>query len=277
MAHVRSKDPVTSPSRRVTLPVTARPRHTAPATPAVGAPAVAPKAGPAVGGSGLSLAEARAAVRSRTARTPASVRIAALRDSVRRLLEEIRRLRRRLTASDDRIRELTQERDELLAELAEARTDPVSALAVRRTFTRHAGELLRTTRHRYSVVLLDLDDFKPVNDQFGHPAGDAVLAAVGDRITRWLGRYESAGRIGGDEFAILAVHDARLPGRLSALRDAITAPVGHEGLTLKVGVSAGSAQVTDGLSQALGDADEAMYEAKGTGRRGRTAAARHHM
>uniref|UniRef100_UPI002F910103 GGDEF domain-containing protein n=1 Tax=Kitasatospora sp. NBC_01519 TaxID=2903576 RepID=UPI002F910103 len=205
-------------------------------------------------------------------RVPAAVRIEALREAVKRLLEANRRLRQRLAASDDRIRELTGERDELHAELAEARTDPVSGLAVRRAFTRHAAQLLRTTGLRYSLVLLDLDEFKPVNDRFGHAAGDAVLAAVGERIARWLGPEESAARLGGDEFVVLAVHDTRLPGRVRALRDAITAPVGHEGLTLRVGVSAGSARVADGLSRALGEADRAMYRAKGSGRRGRGAA-----
>lgn len=281
MAQVRSKVPVTPRSRLVILPVTARPRPgapsslTAPAAPGVpgvplsGAGGVAPKAELVAGGSGLSLAEARAALRTRT---PAIVRIAALRESVRSLLEANRRLRRLLAASEARMRELAQDRAELLAELTEARIDPVSGLVGRRAFTRHAAELLYTTQRSYSVVLLDLDDFKPVNDRFGHQAGDAVLAAVGHRITGWLGPGESAGRLGGDEFVILAVHDTRLPGRLDALREAISAPVWHDGLTMGVGVSAGSAQVTGGLSQALGEADSAMYEAKGSGRRGRTTA-----
>ncbi|MFE7531141.1 diguanylate cyclase domain-containing protein [Kitasatospora sp. NPDC057542] len=253
--------------------MTARSHQATPTAAATGgraAPAGSPQAAPGDGGKTLTVAAARAMV---LARIPAAVRIEALRETVRRLLEANRRLRQRLVASDDQIRELTQERKQLHAELAEARTDPVSGLAGRQAFTRHAAELLRTTKRGYSVVLLDLDEFKPVNDRFGHAAGDAVLAAVGDRIAHWLGPEESAARLGGDEFVILATHDARLPGRVNVLRDAITAPVSHGGLTLKVGVSAGSARVTGGLSRALGAADQAMYEAKGSGRRGRTAAA----
>ncbi|MFD9067546.1 GGDEF domain-containing protein [Kitasatospora purpeofusca] len=149
---------------------------------------------------------------------------------------------------------------------------PVSGLPARGGFTRHAGELLRTTGPGYCVVLLDLDDFKPVNDKFGHAAGDAVLAAVGERITHWLGSDETAARFGGDEFVVLAAHDASLPDRLKALREEIVAPVAHEGLALSVGVSVGSAEVADGLGQALREADRAMYKAKGSGRRGRSAA-----
>ncbi|MET9611721.1 GGDEF domain-containing protein [Kitasatospora indigofera] len=170
------------------------------------------------------------------------------------------------------MQELTHERDDLLAELAEAHMDPVSGLAGRRSFTHTAAELLRTTKQRYSVILLDLDDFKPVNDQFGHAAGDAVLAAVGARITSWLAPDETAARLGGDEFAILAAHDSRLPARMNVLCHAIAGSVVHEGIPLEVGVSAGSAEVETSLSQALGAADRAMYEAKGTGRRGRSVA-----
>ncbi|MEE1828049.1 GGDEF domain-containing protein [Streptomyces sp. BE20] len=207
------------------------------------------------------------------ARTPAAVRIESLRDAVRRLLEVNRRLRQRLAASVDRVRTLSEERDELLAELAEARTDPLSGLAGRRGFTRHAAELLRTSGPGYCVVLLDLDDFKPVNDTFGHAAGDAVLAAVGERISHWLRPHETAARFGGDEFVVLATDDASLPERLKALREDIAAPVTHEGLALAVGVSVGSAKVTDDLGRALGDADRAMYAAKGSSRRGRSSTA----
>ncbi|MER6401383.1 GGDEF domain-containing protein [Kitasatospora sp. NPDC001603] len=233
-------------------------------------PGSAPEAVPGVGGGSPAIAAARALV---LARTPAAVRIESLRGSVRRLLEVNRRLRQRLAASLDQVRTLSEERDELLAELAEARMDPVSGLEGRRGFTRHAAELLRTAGPGYCVVLLDLDDFKPVNDTFGHAAGDAVLAAVGERITHWLRPNEAAARFGGDEFVVLAAHDARLPDRLNALREDIAAPVVHEGLALVVGVSVGSATVSGDLGRALGDADRAMYAAKGSGRRGRGAAA----
>ncbi|MFD9062714.1 diguanylate cyclase domain-containing protein [Kitasatospora purpeofusca] len=234
-------------------------------------PARSSQAVPGVGGSALTIAAARALV---LARIPASVRNEALREAVRGLLEVNRRLRQRLTDAQERARELARECDDLRAELDEARTDPVSGLPVRRAFTRRAGELLRATgaAHGYSVVLLDLDDFKPVNDRYGHAAGDAVLAAVGQRIARWLGPAESAARLGGDEFVVLAVDDSRLAGRVGALREAIAAPVDHEGERLQVGVSTGTAEVTAGLGRAMGDADRAMYEAKGSGRRGRSAA-----
>ncbi|MFB8243015.1 diguanylate cyclase domain-containing protein [Kitasatospora purpeofusca] len=272
MAHPSSRVPA-APRRAIQV-VTQRPSPATPATiatdgPDVSAvPARSAQAAPGVGGSVLTIAAARALV---LARVPASVRAEALRETVRGLLEANRRLRQRLAANLDQLRILSEERDELLAELAEARTDPVSGLPVRRGFTRDATELLRATGPGHCVVLLDLDDFKPVNDTFGHAAGDAVLAAVGERITHWLGSDETAARLGGDEFVVLAAHDASLPDRLKALREEIVAPVTHEGLALVVGVSVGSAAVTDDLGQALRDADRAMYKAKGSGRRGRSA------
>ncbi|WP_329492945.1 GGDEF domain-containing protein [Kitasatospora herbaricolor] len=277
MAHPSSKVPV-APRRAIQV-AARRPGRATPATPATPATgtravsAVPASTSPVVPGGRAStpaIAAARALV---LARTPAAVRIESLRDSVRRLLEVNRRLRQRLAASLDRAQMLSEERDQLLAELAEARIDPLSGLAGRRGFTRHAAELLREAGTGYCVVLLDLDDFKPVNDTFGHAAGDAVLAAVGERITHWLRPNESAARFGGDEFVVLATYDARLPERLKALREDIAAPVTHEGLALMVGVSMGSAKVTGDLGRALGDADRAMYEAKGSGRRGRRAAA----
>ncbi|MFD5922707.1 GGDEF domain-containing protein [Kitasatospora sp. NPDC058201] len=209
-----------------------------------------------------------------------AARIASLREAVRRLLEVNRRLRRRLALSEARERALREEREDLLEELAQARTDPLSGLHGRRAFTHRADELLCGTSAMYGVVLLDLDEFKPVNDRYGHAAGDAVLAAVGARIARWLGPGEAAARLGGDEFVVLAVYDVRLPDRVSALREALTAPVAYGSLSLAVGVSVGVAAVEDPLSrthaavgaslaQALSEADSAMYEAKGRGRRGR--------
>ncbi|WP_198045653.1 GGDEF domain-containing protein [Kitasatospora mediocidica] len=208
------------------------------------------------------------------------MRIEALRKAVRALIDANRRLRERLRHQDESLRALRGEVERLGVELAEERTDPLSGLPGRREFTRRTAALLRACTlvgggSRYAVTLVDLDGFKAVNDTFGHAAGDAVLAAVGERITRWLGEGEVAARPGGDEFFVLAVCGASLPHRLRALHEAITAPVAHQGVALVVGASLGTAEVrgVDDLSRAIGLADKAMFQVKGRGRRGCTAPA----
>jgi diguanylate cyclase (GGDEF)-like protein len=123
------------------------------------------------------------------------------------------------------------------------------------------------------VILGDLDGFKAVNDRHGHAAGDAVLAAVGERLTDWSGTRGTAGRLGGDEFVCVLHDDQDLPQRLARLARAVREPVVHQGVTLRVGISLGTARPADlperTLSAALKAADTAMYTVKGRGRRGR--------
>ncbi|MET9886237.1 GGDEF domain-containing protein [Streptomyces sp. NPDC006430] len=158
----------------------------------------------------------------------------------------------------------------LTRRLADARRDPLTGLRTRAGWTNRAERFIR--RHDSVVLLLDLDDFKHLNDTHGHPAGDAALAATAARLTAWCGRHGIAGRLGGDEF--VAVH--RHPDYSRALDDltaALNVPVTYDGRTLPVSVSVGSCRVADlplrSLRDALAAADAAMYAAKGTtGRRG---------
>ncbi|MET9606224.1 GGDEF domain-containing protein [Streptomyces sp. NPDC006512] len=151
--------------------------------------------------------------------------------------------------------------------LAAARRDPLTGLRTRAGWTVRAERFIR--RHRDAVVLLlDLDDFKTLNDTHGHAAGDAALVATAERLAGWIDRHGYAGRLGGDEF--VAVH--RLP-HLDGLDTALNTPLAYDGGLLPVSVSVGSCRLTDlphrGLPEALAAADAAMYAAKGTtGRRG---------
>ncbi|WP_327064313.1 GGDEF domain-containing protein [Kitasatospora sp. NBC_01302] len=88
--------------------------------------------------------------------------------------------------------------------------------------------------------------------------------AVGQRIALWTAPEEVAARLGGDEFVVLARRDPHLQDRLTALRTTICAPVTHQGVSLTVGASLGTARVTRShdLSAALGRADQKMYEAR---------------
>ncbi|GHH31552.1 GGDEF domain-containing protein [Streptomyces rubradiris] len=165
----------------------------------------------------------------------------------------------------------------LSGQLAQARTCPVTGLPTRAAWTARAREIV--TSGPASVLLIDLDEFKPVNDRFGHDAGDAVLAAVGSRLAEWAtAEGGEAGRLGGDEFAVVLPRTDDLPARAARLRTLLTRPVRHESRRLAVGASIGTA-CTDGtapadtsdahLSALLKTADTAMYRAKGRGRRGR--------
>ncbi|MEV6424993.1 GGDEF domain-containing protein [Streptomyces sp. NPDC051662] len=156
--------------------------------------------------------------------------------------------------------------------LDRSRHDPLTGLWTRDGWSRRAGRTIRR-RPRAAVLLADLDGFKTVNDVHGHAAGDAVLAAAGERLTAWCGAHGTAGRLGGDEFVAVVEDDARLDDRLADLAELLHQPVEHQGVTLTVGASIGAARLAalpePTLTAALKAADQAMYRVKGRTRRGR--------
>ncbi|MFN8039089.1 MAG: diguanylate cyclase [Acidimicrobiales bacterium] len=123
-----------------------------------------------------------------------------------------------------------------------------------------------------AVLYLDLDAFKPVNDTYGHAAGDEVLRVVSDRIATALRPDDLVARLGGDEFAVLCtgVPDADEATAIAQrLIDAVTAPIALPGGDVQVGVSIGIA--VDPAGQVAGErlleaADAALYDAKSSGR-----------
>jgi diguanylate cyclase (GGDEF)-like protein/PAS domain S-box-containing protein len=134
--------------------------------------------------------------------------------------------------------------------------------------------LARFQRHGQAVALLylDLDRFKPVNDDFGHQVGDAVLIEIADRIHTVIRDTDTAARIGGDEFAVLieGVEDPNLL-RLVADRliEVMSRPVTVANCTAQVGVSIGLVLAGGGLDASdalMASADAAMYRAKAAGR-----------
>ncbi len=134
--------------------------------------------------------------------------------------------------------------------------------------------LARYHRHQRAVALmyLDLDRFKPVNDEYGHQVGDAVLCQIADRIHAIIRDTDTAARIGGDEFAVLIEGVDELDGlRLVASRliEAISAPIEVDGVVTSVGVSIGIVVANERCAEAdalMAVADSAMYEAKSKGR-----------
>jgi diguanylate cyclase (GGDEF)-like protein len=122
------------------------------------------------------------------------------------------------------------------------------------------------------VLFLDLDDFKTVNDRFGHAIGDLLLRTVAERLVAVLQPGDTAARLGGDEFAVL-LEDISKPrdAELVATRliDAVRAPVRLAGVDALVGASVGVAVSVAGTERAddlLRNADLAMYRAKSAGK-----------
>ncbi|HYJ56388.1 MAG TPA: bifunctional diguanylate cyclase/phosphodiesterase [Mycobacterium sp.] len=136
------------------------------------------------------------------------------------------------------------------------------------------GQRLDDAMHggRFMLIFVDLDDFKEVNDRFGHAAGDELLRAVGDRLQRCVTDADTLARIGGDEFAILIGGGLEKPEVVAdRLRVALRAPFAVQGSSLRVRASMGLVRSSsDGLSQTSDDllrqADVSMYASKRLGK-----------
>ena len=156
-----------------------------------------------------------------------------------------------------------------------ANVDVLSGLPNRGRVRQLAGEVLRTATSSNvpcAIMFLDLDGFKPVNDTFGHPKGDAVLQAVAKRLVDEVGEFGYVGRMGGDEFAII-VKDAQSRTGVQKLANAIIQSVGEpymiDQTEIRIGVSIGCAfGPIDGatVDDLILKADLALYEAKNAGR-----------
>jgi diguanylate cyclase (GGDEF)-like protein len=173
----------------------------------------------------------------------------------------VRRRVRRVEALAARLRE------QLRAEREVASRDPLTGLANRRAFFQRGEALLADPgRPPLLAVVLDVDDFKEVNDRLGHAAGDEVLAVIGARLAAFTGG-DLVARLGGDEFAgLLARPVDDLPRAVTALAEALGAPMliaGHPArITVSVGVALVPPAPTTRLTDVLRHADVAMYRDK---------------
>ena len=166
----------------------------------------------------------------------------------------------------DKLRGIAIEKDFL------ADHDALTGLPNRRGLLDHLSRTLaRARRHGGHVVIgmLDLDDFKPINDTWGHAAGDALLHELGRRLQAALRETDLVARLGGDEFVVILeqIPEAGdLPSILARLESAITAPYvlpgGHE---VRIGLSLGVTLYPEDTAEPeilLRHADEALYAIK---------------
>jgi diguanylate cyclase (GGDEF)-like protein len=157
---------------------------------------------------------------------------------------------------------------ELVAQLeAMARTDTLTQLGNRRGFDDHlAAEISRTARHDgiVSLALIDVDEFKMVNDKYGHQRGDAVLAKLAS-ILRSLRREDSAYRVGGDEFALILPDTSAAGAHTIMERVRAKAQAQLAGVTVTVGISSSVKGFVD-TETLQHQADTALYHGKQQGR-----------
>jgi diguanylate cyclase (GGDEF)-like protein len=149
----------------------------------------------------------------------------------------------------------------------EARTDELSGLGNRRAFVEAVEKRAATGQGQFSVMLIDLDRFKEVNDSLGHLAGDRLLHEVGNRLQARMRQGDRLARLGGDEFAILLDNTGPEDARVIAerLRLDLQQAFVSDGMTIYSDASCGIAAWPDAaltVGGLLQRADIAMYEAK---------------
>jgi diguanylate cyclase (GGDEF)-like protein len=187
---------------------------------------------------------------------------------------------------------LSERNQQLTAEIAErkkvealvrhqASHDALTGLPNRMLFNdRLLGSINRAQRHRntFALACIDIDGFKHVNDEHGHPAGDLLLQEIAARLLAELRRNDTVARLGGDEFALILedIEDPKLPLQLcqslcEALAEPYTLKVGESTIDVCVSASIGVAHFQenhrkDADEQLIQAADDAMYEAKRAGK-----------
>jgi diguanylate cyclase (GGDEF)-like protein len=177
-----------------------------------------------------------------------------------------------LTVSAILIVRLRERGDRLVAVLeTQALSDPLTGVANRRAFTRDIEEAVarsRRTKAPLSLVTVDVDRFKTINDQWGHPAGDAALRAVAGAIRTVVRRSDVVARLGGDEFAVLVEAGVDGARRVAeAVREAVAGVTDLPGgpPTLSIGLAT-FPDDADSVESLMAASDAGLYAAKVAGR-----------
>lgn len=152
-----------------------------------------------------------------------------------------------------------------------AHHDGLTGLANRSCFHAKLGTDFAALSGGFTLLTIDLDGFKPVNDRYGHHTGDALLVEVADRLRAAVGQRGVAARLGGDEFAIATgiTDRAAIESLCRRLIESLQAPYLLDGQALSVGASIGvaTAALPSSPGEVLRNADAALYRAKREGRR----------
>ncbi|WP_339824467.1 EAL domain-containing protein [uncultured Parasphingorhabdus sp.] len=155
-------------------------------------------------------------------------------------------------------------------------TDPLTGLLNRRTIAEETADLVEAAERKHKSIafmMLDLDNFKNINDVHGHSAGDVVLKQVANRLASVLPPKNLLARLGGDEFACAFIFDPEQPEMVERIADdlidAIASPIVENGTHLVVTTSIGMSRYNpdeDSVDALMRQADIAMYSAKKQGR-----------
>jgi diguanylate cyclase len=203
-------------------------------------------------------------------------------------ISDIRLLKERLSREVVRLRETAKSREDkwqsivgsfkdkvdsleeqLVASQQEASLDPLTGVANRRLFDRTLVAFMKDHSRRFALVLVDVDNFKHINDRHGHEAGDRVLQMIAHTFATSVRSEDMVARLGGDEFALLlenvtlAQATSRMHGIAAALATASTAG-GGPAASVSCGVAEFSAG--DTAKSLTKRADEALYDAKRSGK-----------
>ncbi len=169
---------------------------------------------------------------------------------------------------------LEEQAVEIEAHISRSLTDPLTGLPNRREFNGRLEERMSAWKRRrevFSLLMLDVDHFKRLNDEHGHSVGDQVLAAIGRALRGTVRREDAVARYGGEEFAILLPNTSLEQAVRVAenVGDAVArAGIDHNGQKIAVTVSGGLAAIAaeDTADSLIQRADEALYAAKASGR-----------
>ncbi len=202
------------------------------------------------------------------------------------LLQEVESLRDAVREKESRdvakIESLSQQVAVLNTELASARTeserDGLTGVLNRRTFDRLLAELVEKNTVKaqdFALLMIDIDDFKRINDTYGHPVGDSVLAAVANKCRQSIRGEDLLARYGGEEFAIIlpgaSLRNAVKKGRqvcqaIAATRYMLEGVDSGEPLCLTVSIGVSVCAKADTAATLIPRADKALYMAKGSGK-----------
>ncbi len=203
----------------------------------------------------------------------------ALHDVLNKILTEVQGLKsinkKFMEKLEEQKEEIMKLREELRKVKEEANIDSLTGLRNRRSFERALHEFFRDYKkykYPFSIIMLDIDNFKKINDTYGHLAGDKVLKEIGKILKTYLRAKDIPARTGGEEFTIILPGITKKEAMAVAerLRRVISNhTIEYEGHKIHVTASFGVAEMRDDIEtpeDLLKEADEKLYKAKKTGK-----------